>query len=865
MKKLTVGLMAHVDAGKTTLAESLLYTAGEIRTPGRVDRGDTVMDTHELERRRGITIFTGTAGLSWNGARLTLLDTPGHIDFSAEAERVMQVLDAALLVISGLDGVQAHTLTLWKLLDRYQVPVFLFVTKMDFARRSREELLEGLRGALSPQIIPFDEGEEALFDTAALCDEELLEEYTSTGRIRGEALRDRVRNRRIFPCFFGSGLRGDGVNLLLDALADFAETRDASGPAAARVFKISYDAQENRLTHVKLLRGALSVRDAVACGSEAGEEHSEKISRIRILRGGRFVQTDRIEAGDVACLLGLSESAAGGILRTGEGSSLSPAAKALLEPVMSYRIGLPDGDDPKTVLPKLARLAEEDPSLHIRWNDRLKEIEIDLMGEIQTEVIESLALERFGLRMNVEEGRVLYKETVVTAVEGVGHYEPLRHYAEVHLLIEPLPAGSGIELRSGVSADRLATNWQRLILTHLAEKTHPGVLTGAPLTDVRITLAAGRDHEKHTEGGDFRQATYRALRQGLMEAREAGACRLLEPFYAFRLELPAEQLGRAMTELRLRHAEMDAPETDGSVSRLSGKAPVASLNGYAQELRAYTGGRGQLFLEPAGYGPCHDAEDRIAAAGYDPRADLENTPDSVFCSHGAGRPVAWNEVRQYMHLPSVLKPEKPAADPARKPGSSAPVPIDDRELEEIMAREFGPIKRPLLTKTERALYRPDETPSADHVELYKNNFFLIDGYNLIFSWDELKATAADDLGLAREKLLTALANYQAFTGCKMAVIFDGYRLPGGEGERSDVGGVHVVFTKEHETADAYIERFVNELGKNERVRVVTSDGMIQLGALRAGVLRMSSREFRAEIGRVLKEIDLFLEKLANKP
>ncbi len=860
VKKLTVGLLAHVDAGKTTLSEALLYHAGAIRSLGSVNSGSTVMDAHVLEKQRGITIFTGTASLDYADCRITLLDTPGHIDFSAEAERSIAALDAAILVISGSDGVQAHSATLWHLLEEYAVPTLIFVSKMDLSRFAEDELMNGLTRELSPCAVRFDVGRAAIEEACALTDEALLGRFTEEGGFSDAFLASLIRERRLFPCFFGSGLRDIGTDALLDTLRLLAFPYPTEGEPRALCFKISHDSAENRLTHIKLTRGQLRVRDTVSYLDGRGESRSEKITQIRLIKGGRFQQTDAIEAGDIAALAGISAMPSGSWLGTDNAAASDEAVPAdpLLKPVMTFRLELAPGEDPKLALPKLQKLSDEDPSLRIRWNSDLKEIEADLMGDIQTEVLESLAQERFGLRIRVCEGRILYKETISAAVEGIGHFEPLRHYAEVHLLMEPLPSGSGLHFATALSEDKLARNWQRLILTHLAEKEHRGVLTGAPLTDMSLTLVAGRAHEKHTEGGDFRQATYRAVRQGLMQARAEGHCVLLEPLYAFRLEIPAEFLGRAMSDLHLRHAEMSAPEGADPVL-LKGTAPVRELNGYARELASFSGGRASFSLEPAGYTPCRKAEELIEGAAYDPLADTANTPDSVFCSHGAGHTVPWQEVPSYMHLPLLGedKEAEPTNAGGRKLFRSA---LDDRELEAIMLREFGPIKRPLFTREERRLYLAEQ---SEPVHLGNDSFFIVDGYNVIFAWDELREIAAEHLGLARDRLITALVNYQAFTACQMIVVFDGYRRPENVGERTEVGGVHVVYTREHETADAYIERFVTELGKDERVRVVTSDALIQLSAVRAGVLRMSSREFRGELGRVLHEIDLFMEKLTN--
>ena len=838
-KRICAGILAHVDAGKTTLAEAMLYASGAIRSPGRVDHGSTVMDSDLLERERGITIFSSSARLRAGGTELTLLDTPGHVDFSSETERTLSVLDTAILVISGTDGVQAHTRTLWRLLELYGVPVFIFVTKMDFARKTKEELLENLRSELSNACADFTGGGTALNESLALCSEQALEEYLSSGAVSDGTAAGLIKARRVFPCLFGSGLKGDGVAELLRALDRFTEEREYPEEFGAKVYKITYDRGE-RLTHLRVTGGALRVRDAVK------ESGGEKISRIRIYSGARFSQTDEAAAGEVCAVCGLTGTFAG----QGLGCELG-ARSPTLEPVMTYRIVLPEGADEKTALPKLRLLEDEDPQLRITWNASLREIHVALMGEVQAEILRSLIAERFGMDVKITSGRVMYRETIEGTVEGVGHYEPLRHYAEVHLLLEPLERGSGLKFVSLCSEDDLALNWQRLILTHLAEKQHLGVLTGSPVTDMKISLASGRAHEKHTEGGDFRQATYRAVRQGLMQAKSV----LLEPYYTFRIEVPPEQLGRVINDMRLRSGTIEPPEQSESVCVIRGRAPVTELDGYARDLAAFTAGRGRLSLELSGYDICHNAQSVIEAIGYEPERDLENSADSVFCAHGGGYNVRWCDVPEYMHLESCLK--KPSPEPA--PLSSPPrraSSIDERELEAIMEREFGPIKRPVYSPASRA---PERTLNRATVSA-RTKYYIVDGYNVIFGWESLRDTARDDLSAARDALILAMQDFGAFTKCRVVVVFDAYKVPGGRGAKEETHGVHVAYTKENETTDMYIERLAAEIGRNEQVRVVTSDALIQLSAIRSGVMRMSAAEFEREVADARVEIARIAER-----
>lgn len=836
-RRVVIGITAHVDAGKTTLAEAMLYRTGQLRKLGRVDHGSAAMDSHLLERERGITIFLSQAELPLGDMEVTLLDTPGHVDFSAEMERTLSVLDYAILVISGVDGVQAHTRTLWRLLELYRVPTFLFVTKMDFGRRDRDGLMESLRHELGEGCVDFTlAARDRRMEQLATCREDALEAYLDTGMVPEELVRQLVRQRLVFPCWFGSGLKLEGIDEFLEGLARYVEPPAYPAAFSARVFKISHDAQGKRLTHLKVTGGTLRVRDAISYGGR-----QEKAAQLRIYTGGRFRPVDQVPAGGICAVQGLTATWGGQGLGERE-----EAVRPVLEPVMRYRVALPPDCDSRTLLPQLRQLEEEDPQL--RFTSHGGEIHVSLMGRIQAEILKSLVSERFGVEIELDRGRVLHKETIDAPVEGVGHYEPLRHYAEVHLLLEPLPQGSGLVLATRCPEDDLDRSWQRLIMTHLQEKTHLGVLTGSPVTDMKITLMSGRAHIKHTEGGDFRQATYRAVRQGLMQARS----RLLEPYYAFRLEVPPEQLGRAISDVRLRSGSFDAPEEAGDMTLLRGRVPVTEFDDYAQEVASYTGGRGRLSLEPAGYGPCHNPDAVIAAADYDPEADLENTPDSVFCAHGGGFPVKWNRVAEYMHLPGCLEKPRDEEAPARR----RCIRLDDAELEAIMAREFGPVRRPLYRAPEKRETLPDTG-----LREIGQRYYVVDGYNVIFDWDELHALADRDLSAARERLMDTLCGWAAFTHTQVVLVFDGYKVPGSLGEKFDYRGIHVVYTKERETGDMYIERFLQQVGKNDHVRVVTSDGLIQLSAVRTGVMRMSSAEFGRQVAEASDQIQAFIARM----
>ena len=827
MKKLVLGILAHVDAGKTTLSEAMLYTCGSIRNLGRVDHKNTSLDNHELERARGITIFSKQAQLRTDKMELCLLDTPGHVDFSAETERSLQVLDAAVLVISGTDGVQAHTETLWRLLQKHGIPVMLFVTKMDLAGADRQKVLADLRDRISENCVDFcAERDEQWCETAAMCDEETLEAYMESGRVSDEDITRLVAERKLFPVLFGSGLKLEGVKELIELIESCIMQPQYGDTFGARVFKILRDGKGNRLSCMKITGGSLKNRDEI---------NGEKITGIRIYSGAKYESVDEVTAGSVCAVQGLSDSFPGqGLGFEGQGD------EPLLEPVMSYRINLPKDVDARTAMPKLKQLEDEDPMLRIMWNEQLRQIRVQLMGKVQTEVLCALIKERFDMDVTMELGGIMYRETVKAPVLGVGHFEPLRHYAEVHLVLEPMPPGSGVSICSDCPEDMLSREWQQSILGSLASKEHKGVLTGSPITDIRIRLIAGRAHVKHTEGGDFREAACRAVRQGLMKAENI----LLEPWYEIKLEVPPEQIGRAISDIRAMSGEF---ETEGS-GVIHGFAPVSELNGYAAELASYTSGKGRLVTSPAGYRPCHNTQTVLEGFDYDPEADLDNTPDSVFCSHGAGMTVKWSEVNEHMHIDTGYGREK-APVPVYRPHNFS---LDDKELEAIMEREFGPIRR-------REYAKPVRIDAQNPVvEPTKREHLIVDGYNLLFAFDELNALAKDDLALARERLIDMLKSYRGFKDCELVLVFDGYKVEGNHGER-ETEGIHIVYTKENETADMYIEKLANDIGKNYAVRVITNDSLIRLSALRSGVLRMSSGEFINELKFVREQISGYLD------
>ena len=837
-QQISAGLLAHVDAGKTTLSEALLYVSGTRRTLGRVDHRDAFLDTHTLERSRGITIFSKQARLTGLERELTLVDTPGHVDFSAEAERTMPILDCAVLVINGTDGVQAHTVTLWRLLERYSVPTFLFINKMDLPGTDKEKLLSDLQTQLSPGCVDFTADYEQIAENCAMCDEALLETYLESGAVTQGNIQGLIRGRKVFPCCFGSALKLEGVDRLLELLNSYDPQADYPDTFAARVYKISRDPQGNRLTWLKVTGGSLKVRSALSYANQKGEVVEEKVIQLRLYSADKFTAAEELAPGQLAAVTGLTQT------YVGQSLGAEPAGQsAALEPVMTYRVNLPKGADPATVLPKLRQLEEEDPQLHLLANG--DQIHVQIMGKVQMEIFRSLVQQRFGLDVTLDDQRIYYKETIQNSVEGVGHFEPLRHYAEVHLLLEPLERGSGLVFDSVCSTDVLDIAYQKLIIGHLGEKLHRGVLTGAPITDMKITLLIGKAHLKHTEGGDMRQATYRAVRQGLMQAQSV----LLEPWYDFALTMPTEHIGRAITDIRTMGGEFDAPQALGSVSTLKGIVPASELKDYADTVAAYTQGKGRLQLALHGYAPCHNQAEVVADLAYDPEADLENTPDSVFCAHGAGFTVKWHQVKDYMHISSGLKEERPPELITRN------YYAEDKELEKIMEREFGP-----QTTT---LYRPPANRPASEkltIKPLKQKYIIVDGYNIIFAWEALAKLAKHDLEAARRRLCDILSSYAGFTKCRLVVVFDGYKQKGNPGEKTQFHNIQVVYTREGETGDAYIEALVHDIGSNYAVRVATSDSLVQLSSIRSGVLRMSARELLEEVNLANKEMGKHFQK-----
>ena len=853
--KLVVGLLAHVDAGKTTLSEAMLYLSGAVRKLGRVDHRDAFLDTDVQERERGITIFSKQAELEWKGKRVVLMDTPGHVDFSSEMERVLGVLDAAVLVISGADGVQAHTRTLYGLLKKHRLPVFLFINKMDQPGTDRRALLDDLKKKLGGNFV--DMRAENVAEEIAVCSEEALNSLLETGSIPQTEIDRLTRDRLLFPCYFGAALKMDGIEALLNGLAAFDPKKKPLPGFGARVYKIARDEQGNRLTYLRITGGTLSVRDSVSSrkeGTPAEEVREEKINQIRFYSGSRFRTADTACFGDVCAVTGLT------FTRCGQGLGMEKdAEQPELTPVFTYQVLLPTGFDPHTALKYMRILEEEDPQLHVVWKERSREIHVQLMGEVQLEILSRLLMDRFHLAVRFGEGSILYRETIENTVEGVGHYEPLRHYAEVHLLLEKGKRGSGIHVSSSCSLDDLDINWQRLIMTHVMEKPHLGVLTGSPLTDVKITLLAGRAHLKHTEGGDFRQATYRAIRQGLMQAKST----LLEPWYDLRLQLPAENLGRAMNDLTQMGGQFDPAETVGDEVILTAGAPVARCRHYAREVAAYTKGRGQVQMTLRGYEPCQEQDRLVKLFGYDPEADIENTPDSVFCSHGAGFAVKWDRVPEYMHIDTgILKAKKPPQG-TETPAAHTPyrgTAEEDKELMAIFERTYGPIKprgfqpvSKMVPPTHQQVYQPPE-----------DEYLLVDGYNMIFAWEELKKTAAWNLEAARRMLMDILCNYRGVRSGEVILVFDAYKVPGSPGVVEKYNNITVVYTKEAQTADSYIEKATYDIGKKHKVRVATSDGLEQAIILGNGALRVPASEFHREVEQADAEIRQLLDALARR-
>ena len=846
-KQIVLGILAHVDSGKTTLSEAMLYRAGVTRRLGRVDHKDAFLDTDALEKERGITIFSKQALLTAGDTDITLLDTPGHVDFSTETERTLQVLDYAVLVVSGTDGVQSHTETLWRLLRRYHVPTFVFVNKMDLPGMERQELLAQLNRRLGEGFVDFGAEQADRDEALALCDENLMDRMLDAGQLQDADLIPAIARRHVFPCWFGAALKLEGVDALLDGLDRYTRLAPALEAFGAKVFKVSQDEQGARLTWLRVTGGELKVK-AQLTGEADGEPWAEKANQLRLYSGAKYTLTEAIGPGQVCAVTGLTKARPGEGLGAERDSDLP-----VLEPVLSYQVLLPEGADVHAALGKLHRLEEEEPQLHVVWNETLGEIHVQLMGEIQLEVLRSLLAERFGLAVEFGPGGILYKETITEPMEGVGHYEPLRHYAEVHLKLEPLPRGSGMQFAADCREEVLDKNWQRLVLTHLEEKQHLGVLTGSPLTDVKITLIAGRAHLKHTEGGDFRQATYRAVRQGLMLAKS----QLLEPWYAFRLEVPAENIGRAMSDIQRMEGAFDPPESGEETAVLTGFAPVSTMRSYPMEVVSYTRGRGHLSLTLDGYRPCHNAQEVIAAIGYEPEHDLDNPADSVFCAHGAGFVVPWDQVRSHMHVDSgwgkSTRPEQEAAVPQRRAMAYRATLEEDAELLKIFERTYGPIKRDPLAAFRPVQKRERPDFAAEQWEIAPE-YLLVDGYNIIFAWDELNALSKESLDAARHKLMDILCNYQGFQKCVLILVFDAYRVPGSPGSIEQYHNIHVVYTKEAETADMFIERVTHEIGRNRRVRVATSDGMEQIIILGHGALRVSARMFHEEVQNVEKQI-----------
>ena len=851
MKKITAGILAHVDAGKTTLSEALLYETGAIRKLGRVDHGNAFLDTDVQEKNRGITIFSKQARFTYDDTEFMLLDTPGHVDFSAEMERTLQVLDYALLVISGKDGVQGHTATLWKLLQKYKVPVFIFVNKMDLDGADKAGIMTELRNSLDQNCVDFTAIRDAQWlDQLAVCDEALLEEFLETDSVKNETIAQAIASRRVFPCFFGSALKLEGMEMLLDGLSELTVQPVYKEGFGAKVYKITRDEQGNRLTHMKITGGTLHTKDMIG---------DEKAEQIRIYSGPKYITADHAHGGDICAVTGLKKSYAG------QGLGFEKhAAEPVLESVLIYQVILPPEADTHTVLTRLKQLEEEDPQLHVIWNEQLQEIQMQLMGEVQTEILRTIISDRFGFDVEFGQGRITYRETIASSVVGAGHFEPLRHYAEVQLLLEPGERGSGIVYDTACSEDVLDRNWQRLIMTHLMEKEHIGVLTGSPVTDMKVTILTGRAHLKHTEGGDFRQATYRAVRQGLRKAESV----LLEPWYEFRLEVPSEMVGRAMSDVQKMGGSFSEPQPSGDFTILTGKAPVSEMKDYSVEVVSYTKGHGHLSCSLCGYGPCHNQEQVIEAIGYDADRDVENTADSVFCSHGAGYTVNWNEVDEHLHTDRVWSSaeekteEKQTYAAVRRVSSYGGTKEEDAELDRIFEMTYGkPKKRTVIGKREITA-----EPKKVKIQPSKvlEEYLLVDGYNIIFAWDQLKELARVNMDSAREALIEILSNYQGYKNCRVIVVFDAYRIKGGERRFERHENIDVVYTKEAETADMYIEKTAHEKSGEYLVRVATSDRLEQLIIVGNGAFKISADEFRLEVEQADLEIAGILEELSRR-
>lgn len=847
MKQLTIGILAHVDAGKTTLSEGILYASGKIGKPGRVDNKNTFLDTYELEKARGITIFSKQAVFEMGDLKITLLDTPGHVDFSAEMERTLRVLDYAILVISGSDGVQGHTRTLWRLLSMYQIPVFLFINKMDQPAADQDRLINEVKKQLHDSCMDFSLNDtDGFYDQLAMCSESMMDEYLETGVVSGDQIRQGIRNRTVFPCFFGSALKLQGIEALLKGISQYALIPVYPPEFGAKIFKITRDDQGNRLTHLKLTGGSLSVKNTLTNGI-----WEEKINQIRIYSGEKYEAVNEVTPGSICAVTGLTQT------RPGEGLGFEAAYESpVLEPVLSYQIALPEGCDPRQMLPKLRQLEEEEPELHIVWDEHVQEIQAQIMGEIQIEILKTLISERFGVEVSFDTGRIVYKETIENPVEGVGHFEPLRHYAEVHLLLEPGEPGSGLEFCLACSEDLLAKNYQKLVLTHLEEKNHKGVLTGSAITDMRITLVSGKAHQKHTEGGDFREATYRAVRQGLKEAQSV----LLEPYYGFTLELPENMVGRAMTDIEKMSGTCEITHTDGETAVLTGSAPVFTMRNYQKEVSAYSRGMGRLFCTLKGYEPCHDPEAVIKESGYNSETDPDNPSGSVFCSHGAGFVVPWDQVKNHMHLEPFLKLTQVAVNEETGDSHTASREAPLMSLEEIDRiiestfyanrgkRTEWKRKRPVHEMRREPVYH--EPRQTEHREEY----LLVDGYNIVFAWPELAELAKDNMDGARMKLLDQLCNYQAIRKCRIIAVFDAYRVKEHREEMIAYHNIHLVYTKEAQTADHYIERFAHDNNGKYRITVATSDGLQQMIVRGAGCALLSARELKIEMEAANKRV-----------
>ncbi len=856
-KKLTIGILAHVDAGKTTLSEALLFLSGKIRKLGRVDHKNTFLDTHSVERERGITIFSKQARFSSENCDFILLDTPGHVDFSAETERTLSLLDYAILVISASDGVQNHTRTLWQLLEFYNIPTFIFVNKTDISIKLTEDIEYDISRSLSKNCVAFFEKQTAAErdEKLALIDEDLLESFLNGEPIDDGDISALISQRRLFPCLFGSALRMDGIEFFLNAidrysLAPIYDSKDFG----AKVYKINRGGG-SRLTYMKITGGSLSARDEITYISADGKRITEKVNALRLYSGDKYEQVDSVFAGEICAVVGLSAT------YVGQGLGMeSNTCKPILEPVLSFKIDLPSGCDPILYLPKLKELEEEEPSLHLSWNEELRQIEADLMGDIQIDLLKRMIHDRFGISCEFDTGRILYKEKIEKKAIGIGHFEPLRHYAEVQFLIEPQPKGTGLIFDTHLPENQLEINWQRLILSHLYEKTHRGVLTGAPLTDTKITLVAAKAHLKHTEGGDFREATYRAVRQGLMK----GGCVLLEPYYKLRLEIPRQFVGRAISDLQSMSCEFEITSSDEDLSVLCGKGPVSKLHGYTRELLSYTRGEGRISLVFDGYSPCHNAEEVIEKAAYDPEADLNNTPHSVFCEHGAGFIVPWQEVDAHKHLDAGISlSEHQVTIIPKASGLAKKYALSDDELEAIMLREFGPIRRKKYTEPKKNSALTAEKKPRKHELSPRRSLIIVDGYNVIYSWDPLKELADFNLQKAREALMDILSSYVAYTKTELTLVFDAYLVKDGMGSDFIHDGYRVVYTKEDETADTFIEKMMHELGPNYNIRMVTGDRLLQFSAVRSGILRMTAKEFEEEVTAVGNAITDFVKKLAE--